>query len=69
MFTHFIEMPFESPLFHFNQFKELECEKPVEEVVYVHEVCKLDHGTRCLDKVIRDYLTIRIHYVEQVESY
>ena len=41
--THSIEMLFKSPLFHFNQFKKLEYEKPIEEVVKVHEVYKLDN--------------------------
>ena len=37
--THFIEMSFESTsLFHLNHIEELEHEKPIEEVVKIHEV-------------------------------
>ena len=43
MSNHSIEMPFESPLFHLNQFEELEHEKPVEKVVKVHVMYKLDN--------------------------
>ena len=56
MSTHSIEMPFESPLFHFNQFKELEYEKHVEEVVHVHEACNLDDDPLCLDELCIDDL-------------
>ena len=55
MSSHSIKMPFEFQLFHFNQFKEFEYEKPIEKVVRVHEVCKLYNDPQCLNKVIRDY--------------
>ena len=68
MSNHSIEMPFESPLFHLNQFEELEHEKPVEEVVKVHEVYKLNNDPQCLDEVIRNYLATRTPHMEPVES-
>ena len=68
--THSIEMPFEStPSFHLNRIKEFEHEKPVEKVVKVHEVYKLDKDHRCLDKVIRNYLATHTPHVEPIESY
>ena len=69
MSNHSIEMPFESPLFHLNQFEELEYEKPIEEVVKVHEVDKLNNNPQCLDEVIRYYLATHTPHVELVESY
>jgi len=69
MSNHSIVMPFESPLFHLNQFEELELEKPVEEVVTVHEVYKLNNDPQCLDEVIRNYLATYTPHVEPVESY
>ena len=69
MSNHSIEMPFECPLFHLNQFEELEHEKPVEEVVKVHEVHKCDNDPQCLDEVIRNYLATHTTHVEPVESY
>ena len=69
MSTHSIEMPFESPLFHFNQFEELEYEKRVEEVVHVHEVYNLDDDPLCLDELcLDDDLDTYTPHVEQVES-
>ena len=42
--THSIEMSFEStPSFYVNRIEKLEHEKPVEEVVNVHDVYKLDN--------------------------
>ena len=67
--NHSIEMPFESQLFHLNQFEELEHEKPVEEVVKVHEVYKLNNDPQYQDEVIRNYLAIHTPHVEPVESY
>ena len=58
MSNHSIEMPFESLLFHLNQFEKLEHGKPVEKVMKVHEVYKLDNEPQCLDEVIRNYLAI-----------
>ena len=29
-------------------------EKPIEEVIHVHEVCKFDHDSLCLDDLFRD---------------
>ena len=69
MSNHFIEMPFESQLFHLNQFEELEHKKPVEEVVKVHEVYKHDNDPQCLDEVIRNYLATHTTHVEPVESF
>jgi len=69
MFNNSIEMPFKSPLFHLNQFEKLEHEKPVEEVVNVHEVYKLDNDPQCLDEVIRNYLAIHTPSVELIESF
>ena len=69
MSTHSIEMPFKSPLFHFNQFKELEYEKHVEEVVHVHEACNLHDDPLCLDELcLDDDLDTYTLPVEQVES-
>ena len=51
MSTHSIEMPFESPLFHFNQFEELEYEKRVEKVLHVHEAYNLNDDPLCLDEL------------------
>ena len=43
MSTYSIEMPFEPiPSFHLNLIEKFEYEKPVEEVVHVHTVCKVD---------------------------
>ena len=65
MSIHFIEMPFEStPLYLLNRIEELEYQKPVEKAVHVHEVCKLDNDSRCLDKVIRDYMATRTPHIE-----
>jgi len=69
MSNHSIEMPFESPLFHLNQFEDLEHKKPVEKVVKVHEVYKLNNDPQCLDEVIRNYLATHTPHVEPVESY
>ena len=69
MYNHSIEMPFESQLFHLNQFEEFEHEKPVEEVVNVHEVYKLNNDPQCLDEVIRNYLATCTPHVAPVESY
>jgi len=68
MSTHSIEMAFESPLFHFNQFEEHEYEKQVEEVVHVHEACNLDDDPLCLDELYIDDLDTHTPPVEQVES-
>ena len=51
MSNHSIEIPFESPLFHLYQFGELEHEKPVEKVVKVHEVYKLNNYPQCLSLI------------------
>ena len=49
-------MPFKStPSFHLSRIEDFEYEKPIEEAVHVHEVCKLDNDPRDLDKVIRDF--------------
>jgi len=70
MSNHSIEMPFEStPSFHLNHIDELEHEKPVEEVVNVHEVYKLNNDPQCLDEVIRNYLATHTPHVEPVKSY
>jgi len=69
MSTHSIEMPFESRLFHFNQFEELEYEKQVEDVVHVHAICNLDNDPMCLDELsLDDDLDTHTPHVEQVES-
>jgi len=70
VFTHSIEMPFESTLsFHLNRIEELEHEKPVEEVVKVHEVYKLANDPQCLDEVIRNYLATHTPHMEPIKSY
>ena len=51
-----------------NHIEELEHEKPVEEVVNVHEVYKLNNDSQCLDEVIRNYLATYTPHVEPVES-
>jgi len=61
-------MPFEFLLFHFNHFEELEYEKQVEEVVYVHEACNLDDDPLCLDELCIHDLDTHIPHLEQVES-
>jgi len=67
---HSIEMAFEStPSFNLNRTEELDHEKPVEEVVNVHEVYKLDNDCQCLDEVIRNYLATHTPHVESVVSY
>ena len=67
--THSIELPFESPLFHFNQFEELEYEKQIEEVVHVYEACNLDNDPMCLNGLcLDDDLDTHTPLVEQVES-
>ena len=58
MSTRYIEMSLESPLFHFNQFEELEYEKQVVKVVHVHEARNLD-----------DDLDTHTTHEESVESY
>ena len=70
MSTYSIEMPFEStPSFYLNRIKEIEHEKPVEEIMKVHEVYKLGNDPQYLDEVIRNYLATHTPNVEPVESY
>jgi len=69
MSTHSIEMPFESRLFYFNQFEELEYKKHLEKVVYVHEACNLENDPLCLDELCIDDLDTHTPHVEPVESY
>ena len=68
MSIHSIEMPFESPLFHFNQFEELEYGKQIEKIVDVHEAYNLDDDPLCLDELCIDDLDTHTPHVEQVES-
>ena len=59
-----------SPLHHsLDRIEELEYKKHVEEVIHVHEVSISDNYPQFLEKVNRDCLATRAHYVEQVESY
>jgi len=67
--TDSIEMPSEFiPSFHLNQFEEFEYEKLVDEVIYVHKVCKFDDDLMCLDELFRDNLIAHTPSFEHIDQ-
>jgi len=68
MSTYSIEMPFEPiPSFHLNLIEKFEYEKPVEEVVHVHTVCKVD-APLCLNELFKDDLVAHTPSLEYIDK-